>query len=470
MQGLEWLIQCAIDDQQHPEVYATFRQLPKFAAEILAGLMEIAFGDEQAQVDTRQLSPAAAIILGNLLSVAGRHDEADTLMNEMVRLHGETLGIDNARYSILCRRKGMSDDLSEKFCPWPYRYFGIVEDGAVNACCSAWLPTQIGNIRHMGWAEIWNSATAQKVRKSVHDGSFRYCNKMLCPRIQCGLASKQDYLDAGGDNAKYVSDDSGYALNAPEKVDLSFDKTCNLSCPSCRTNVIAMPRHEREGWLRDVETKILPLLEKVSSTNVTGSGDPFASALFRNLLEKLTPERFPNLKVKIATNAALFTPSRWEKIAHLAGRIGWFTVSVDAAKPETYDFVRRGGDWYALMENLEFAADLKRKNLIDTFNLGFVVQAANWQEIPAFVELGRHLGVDDIHFSCLQNWGTRTAIEFAREAVHLSTHPEHEAFLTLVAHHPLLEDPIVTLGDLNQFRPKASGIDVATGKQRREAS
>src|SRR5260370_25652089 len=56
----------------------------------------------------------------------------------------------------------------------------IEQTGNVYVCCPAWLPLVMGNAREQPAEKIWNSMAAQEVRKSIHDGSYRYCSKVHC--------------------------------------------------------------------------------------------------------------------------------------------------------------------------------------------------------------------------------------------------------------------------------------------------
>ena len=58
-----------------------------------------------------------------------------------------------------------------------------VPDGNVHFCCPAWLPVPIGNLNQGTHEEIWNSPTAQAIRQSIHDGSYRYCSRVHCAHL-----------------------------------------------------------------------------------------------------------------------------------------------------------------------------------------------------------------------------------------------------------------------------------------------
>ena len=64
-------------------------------------------------------------------------------------------------------------------------------NGDVYPCCPGWLKDDtnpagydFGNIYKDKWKDIWNGEKAQEFRKSILDGSFKYCNENLCPHLQ----------------------------------------------------------------------------------------------------------------------------------------------------------------------------------------------------------------------------------------------------------------------------------------------
>jgi len=69
--------------------------------------------------------------------------------------------------------KGGVAPLKGRFCPNPFQQLDLEEDGTAFACCSAWLPTPMGNLKHKTLDELWNGNTMQKIRESIYDGSFR---------------------------------------------------------------------------------------------------------------------------------------------------------------------------------------------------------------------------------------------------------------------------------------------------------
>ena len=79
--------------------------------------------------------------------------------------------------------------------------------------------------------------------------------------------------------------------------------------------------------------------------SITGSGDPFASRVYRDLLHSLDGRDFPNLEIALQTNGVLLTPRNWERMKRVHGNISSIIISFDAASEATYNVTRRGGHW-----------------------------------------------------------------------------------------------------------------------------
>src|SRR4030042_6325081 len=78
-------------------------------------------------------------------------------------------------------------EIKQLFCSKPFKWCEVSRgnrEGQLFLCCPAWLATSVGNLGDQSVLEIWNSARAQDIRRSILDGSFRYCNRSLCPNLQ----------------------------------------------------------------------------------------------------------------------------------------------------------------------------------------------------------------------------------------------------------------------------------------------
>jgi MoaA/NifB/PqqE/SkfB family radical SAM enzyme len=135
-----------------------------------------------------------------------------------------------------------------------------------------------------------------------------------------------------------------------------------------------------------------------------------------------TVEEFPKLKVSISTNGILLTPNNFEKIQNLDGTIQNIHVSIDAAKKDTYEKLRRGGKWETLLENMKYLLSLRQAGRVQKIAINFVVQSENYLQMSDFVELAHNLGVDIVRFQRLTNWGTFREEDFINQDVF---HPQN---------------------------------------------
>jgi MoaA/NifB/PqqE/SkfB family radical SAM enzyme len=182
---------------------------------------------------------------------------------------------------------------------------------------------------------------------------------------------------------------------------------------------------------------------------LNGSGDVFGSKHSRVLLARLKREQYPDLKFEIITNAQLFDKRAYVEF-DLAGRICAVKVSIDAARPETYRFVRRGGNFERLLENLAFLDGLRTSGR-DNFRLEFffVVSTPNYREMPEFVQLAKRFHADMALFTLLRSVGSFTEEEVSEWSVFNPDHKLHQDFLK-VLEAPEMRDPIVA-GSLATF-------------------
>ncbi|MFO1435235.1 MAG: carbamoyltransferase C-terminal domain-containing protein [Gammaproteobacteria bacterium] len=335
-----------------------------------------------------------------------------------------------------CVSRQPGQELLGNYCSHLWNTINVLPDGAVHQCCSVWLRTPISNVFHSTIDEAWHSATAEKVRESAINGDYRFCGKHACPHIQARMLGSVD-----ADSMVKVWLDKPPALPVlPKRFNLAYDKTCNLSCPTCRTEQISAKGEELDR-IETVTDGLMEALRQGERLEVTGSGDPFASKSFRRILQTVNREDFPNLKITIMTNGLLMRRSEWQKFEHLHGMIDCVSVSVDAAAAETYRIVRRGGEFADLLPSLEFIGELRRNEAIDYYRLNFVAQDLNFREMPAFVELARRVGADSVRFQMMHDWGTYQSEELRKRRVHLSDHPQHEEFVAVLKSLPKLHRP-----------------------------
>jgi pyruvate-formate lyase-activating enzyme len=351
-------------------------------------------------------------------------------------------------------------ELKDKFCPVPFTHLSVGWEGNGFVCaCPSWVPYPVGSVYEAETPDaLWNSDVAREVRRSILDGEFTYCSRTQCSLIQAqNLPRKDDVDDAI--LRRYIDEHETRVSEAPKLVELDHDPTCNLACPSCRTGIVASSPADRERFERAAERILLPMLREVDGwVYIAGGGEALSSPHMRSLLRRLNRDEFPDLSVYLITNGLLFTPRRWATLPTLPEMVGIVAVSVDAARPETYERLRYPGKWEVLRANLDHIAALRRAGEIPLFQLNFVVQGGNFREILEFVELGKELGVDSLWFQRLVNYGSYDAETFAGLDVSSPRHPDHPELLEILR-HPALDSPSIEKGMLLGLLPEVVASD-----------
>ena len=183
-------------------------------------------------------------------------------------------------------------------------------------CCPAWLSVPVGNIRKQSVNEIWNGEAAQKIRRTILDGTFEHCRRDRCPFLETvsGPVIRRDEVD--GESKRILDEQLVTLPYGPRAISCSYDKSCNLSCPTCRSHVII--EVDRKNEIQEIEERIRSEgLRDATLLYITGSGDPFGSAAFFRLLTRLDVSAAPRLKeIYLQTNGLLWTPNMWERIGN----------------------------------------------------------------------------------------------------------------------------------------------------------
>lgn len=336
------------------------------------------------------------------------------------------------------------DDILNKYvCVQPFKHIEYFKDHAT-LCCPTWLSTQLkykknedGSLNY----DVWNSDTANEIRKSIMDGSYSHCSKTACPHLSTLIHTKKPsgffiekeklpFTMFDG----FVVDDKNIS-SGPGSINFTYDDSCNLKCPSCRLHVImAKPNEiiEIDNITDFIKTKASKEARKLA---ITGSGDPWASKSFRKFLFEFDPKLWPNLDdIYLTTNANLFTKKNWDKIKNAQPFVKSVEISIDAATKETYEKKTRiGGNWEILMENLDFISSI---STIQNLRCSFVTQLDNFHEMREFAELihkkfekriqkQHYSEATLVYFGKIYQWEHMNSESFLKKSV---WRPEHEKY------------------------------------------
>jgi MoaA/NifB/PqqE/SkfB family radical SAM enzyme len=347
------------------------------------------------------------------------------------------------------------------FCAQPFTRFEVLgggQRGDVFPCCQSWITKSLGNMTEKSVQEVWNSKAARDIRRSILDGSFKYCRADVCPYLQRIDGPVQRVEDVKDERLlEIIRKELTIVPFGPSDIICCFDQSCNLSCPSCRTQTIMETVHGKAIF------NIQKRLENEALTDarllyITGSGDPFGSPFFRRWLQTMSRSAMPKLeRIFLHTNGLLWTRRIWESIPRdTRALIRGAMISIDAATPRTYAVNRRGGDFKTLLDRLAFISELREHGPLEYLEIHMTVQANNYKEMPQFVELGRRHGCDRVGFHQLLDWGTFSPQEYASRAVHFAKHPEHASFLATLSDKGL-DDPIVYMSNLTEIKRHSFG-------------
>ncbi len=320
------------------------------------------------------------------------------------------------------------------YCPRPFHQIEVKANGNVYCCCEGWLPKPLGNVLTTALLQIWKDASAREIRSSILDGSFRYCT--ACP-----------YLPGPGGPVTDTSPIRPIA-NRIHTLKLDHDQTCQLKCPSCRTD------HSRyfvdDEKTRKIHEAVISsgVLDITDRVYVTGAGDPFASPLYWNFLKTLNVPNNPTLKIFLHTNGLLLDESHWNEMGPNQDRVNEIGISVDAATPETYH-TNRGGSWNKLWNNINFLNRLQESGKKIMLGMFFTVQDNNFREIIPFVQMAFAHKTSWISITALRNWGTYTADDYSQRAVHLPDHRNYQEFRRVISDPILTQDRRIILDSFN---------------------
>lgn len=351
-------------------------------------------------------------------------------------------------------------DLAGKYCNKLYTWLEIDMHGRAWMCCPSWLPYSIGNVMEDTLEEMWNGERAQKLRDQVFSGEWGYCQHSFCPEIASDNLPDIEWVKNNPKKfwpheIQALETGSTISAELPTNINFSNDESCNLKCPSCRVDKILFTEGSMYDRRKQINDKIFDMLfseptDRSFSIFVTGSGDPFASKIYREMLWKIDGKDFPNLTVNMQTNGVMYTPKMWDSISKIHNNLGSCRISLDAGTKETYEGkTRLNGNWELLLSNCDFLD--KKREQYPNFRIyyDFVVQRDNYKEMVQYAEmcLERFPNAEQVCFSLVTDWGTWKPEEYEQHCIWKESHPEHREFLRELT-NPIFQHPRVGLGNL----------------------
>jgi radical SAM protein with 4Fe4S-binding SPASM domain len=175
----------------------------------------------------------------------------------------------------------------------------------------------------------------------------------------------------------------------PRVIDLGLTLKCNLRCEMCFSRRLEMIDLDPECL-----EKVTPYLDSCHRIVWNDAGELFASSRTPEFVALM--KRFRPPESYVSTNGLLL--DRYVDDLLDSG-LTELSISVDAVRAETYEWIRRGARWDRLIANLELLQRKKaeRQSPWPRVTFVFVAMRRNLAELPEFPEFARRYGGEAVH-------------------------------------------------------------------------
>lgn len=139
--------------------------------------------------------------------------------------------------------------------------------------------------------------------------------------------------------------------------------------------------------------RLLPEASSANFSMLLGFGEPLASPRFFDWLDTLVNNGCTNIT---SLNGLLLTEEKSRRL--IESGIAQVSFSLDAVTSETYEKIRRGGNFHKALENIRRFVQLRneRGNPVPYPRLTLCLLRDNLHEVAEFADLAKSLGIDFI--------------------------------------------------------------------------
>lgn len=188
----------------------------------------------------------------------------------------------------------------------------------------------------------------------------------------------------------------------PIKLDVENVSRCNYRCIMCQAS--DWPKGGRAADMPFEDFKrIIDEQYGLVEIKIQGMGEPLMQGA--PFFEMIQYARSQHIWVRIITNASLLhLNENYKKLTD--SDVNEIQISIDGAKKETFESIRRGSKFERVVENCKLINSYaSSKNTYPT-KMWVVVQKSNESELNDLVELAHDLGFRSLVFSLeIQDWG-----------------------------------------------------------------
>ena len=183
-----------------------------------------------------------------------------------------------------------------------------------------------------------------------------------------------------------VPHEDGFTPNAPLLLAIEVTTRCNFKCVHCSQGTTSQKPADLSFKLFE---RVVPLSETAHELYLFGDGEVLLDVPRHLAMIARIRQQDPACAIGYSTNGKLLTPEVYELYA--AAGVQYIQVSVDAARKELYEAMRRGGNFDQLSSNLEGVAAARRraKGSRPHLYLATVISKQNYRELPLLAEFAR---------------------------------------------------------------------------------
>lgn len=199
----------------------------------------------------------------------------------------------------------------------------------------------------------------------------------------------QSAIENKAQNDLELAEERTLLASKPQRLVFETTNRCNLRCAMCGQS-------HRDFVGRDLQPEVFdktePYWDTVHDASLFGWGEPLMNKHLGGYFDKLAA-RGP--KIFVLTNAMLLKQEMIDRF--LKGGLAYLNFSVDGAKAETYNRIRRGANFDTVIANISKVVAAKRALGVSHpyLRMVFVGMRSNVEEFPDFVDLAARLGMDE---------------------------------------------------------------------------
>jgi len=204
---------------------------------------------------------------------------------------------------------------------------------------------------------------------------------------------------------KYQISKRDYSLDyLPLKLDIENVSRCNFHCSKCQVSGWSGNKRAEDLSLNNFKL-LIDSINSLIEIKIQGMGEPLLGS--DTFFDMISYARSKHIWVRTSTNASLLhVNNNYEKL--IESDPCEIQISIDGADSETYNSIRKGGNFERVKENCKLINRFcEKKNLLKT-RMWVCLEKRNISQISLFVELAKKLSFRRLTYAVdLHGWGQK---------------------------------------------------------------